>query len=134
MELDFEMEAFEPMIFSMVNKPRNHWLSIIYLHILGASINIWELAMRVFKLITGSQKLRWENLIVFTELGLLVAFCGFRYGIRYFLIMHAVCSYLVMAVSFPVHRSSYTWTEGWCVCLSFFQYIVLSCTASQPIF
>lgn len=114
-ELDFEMEGFEPMIFSMANKPRNHYLSLIYLHILGASINIWELGMRLYKLSTGSQKLRWENLIVVAEIALLIAFCGFWGGIRYFVIMHAVSSYLVMVVSFPVHRSSYTWTEGWLV-------------------
>eukprot|EP00624_Nannochloropsis_granulata_P006432 evm.model.NODE_4805_length_8192_cov_19.876709.1 len=122
-QIDFEVAAIEPFIYSLYSGPPSNRFLPLYLWWVLCILGPFEVlarGMNVFFL--RVQPLRWENLLPFLELGLLVMLAGGGKGegggggggegLKKWVVMHVVASILMGLQALPLHHSEHAWIDG----------------------
>ncbi|KAM3574703.1 hypothetical protein VYU27_003336 [Nannochloropsis oceanica] len=120
-QIDFEVAAIEPFIHSLYSGPPSNQFLPFYLWWVLCILGPFELlarGMNVFFL--RIQPLRWENLLPFMELGLLIVFAGGGKGgvvvggegLKKWVVMHVAASVLMGLQALPLHHSEHAWMDG----------------------
>lgn len=111
-ETDFEASTIEPFVNFMTNKPRNSWLVFIYMHpfmALASTIDFFSRSILIFRARFPLTLNHFFPIIAWLPC---VLVNGVAKGTILTLTMQGTASYLLLALSFLVHRTKYSWTAG----------------------
>ena len=113
LEIDIEVQAMEPIIYYLANKPKNQVINIILGHLLFLFMGILNFLRRFIFHFMGKDKLRIENAIPMIELLILWSNAvSLSSALYLWTIMHGVASIHLMLSTFPNHRTDNHWSEG----------------------
>ena len=113
LELDIEIQAFEPIIYYLSNRPKNQIINVLLGHILFVFMGILNFLRRFIFHFLGKDKLRIENAIPVIELLILWSnSVSFSSALYLWTIMHCVSSFHLLLGTFPNHRTDIHWSEG----------------------
>lgn len=113
LELDIEIDAIEPFIYYLSNKPKNPIINIFLGHILFFFIGIFNYIRRFLFFFLGKDKLQPENIIPFVEFLIIWSNASsFSWALQLWVIMHGCASFHLILATFPNHRTSNHWSEG----------------------
>ena len=115
---DFEVSSIEPILNFMTNQPRNNTLVFIYGHIFYFMIAPLSYLFSWIGFIIKRDRI--PHLIPLIQY-IIMLYYNYKFKdnntsiihlLFYWMVMHAVSSYLLLEVSTPIHRSDHCWTEG----------------------
>ena len=113
LELDIEIQAFEPIIYYLSNKPKNLLINIILGQLLLALAGPLNYLRRAIFALFGKEKILIENIIPVIEFLILLSNAeSFLSAFKLWLIMHSVSSLHLTLATFPNHRTHTHWSEG----------------------
>ena len=116
-QVDFEVAAIEPFIHSLYSGPPSNRFLPMYLWWVFCILGPFEVLARIMNVfLLRVQPLRWENLLPFVELGVLMmkggGGGGGGGGLGKWVVMHVVASVLMGLQALPLHHSELAWTDG----------------------
>lgn len=113
LEIDIEIQAMEPFIYYLANKPKNPAINVVFGHLLFIFLGVLNYIRRFLFFFVGKDKLQPENVIPLIELVILWTNAeGFGSALKLWLIMHSVASFQMILATFPNHRTENHWSEG----------------------
>lgn len=113
LEIDIEIQAMEPFIYYLANKPKNPVINVLFGHLLFTFLGVLNYIRRFAFFFFGKDKLQPENIIPLVELVILWTNAeSFGSALKLWLIMHSVASLQMILATFPNHRTQNHWSEG----------------------
>lgn len=120
LENDIEVSAMEPLLYFMTSSPINNPFVFLVFNATCVLASTMDYVRHALFVVIGREGLRWENFIAAAELAALVR-ChggggpgggGARTAAALFFTMQGIASWMLLSVSFAVHRSERSWTAG----------------------
>eukprot|EP00050_Salpingoeca_kvevrii_P019209 m.83639 g.83639 ORF g.83639 m.83639 type:complete len:535 (+) comp8308_c0_seq2:138-1742(+) len=110
-EIDIEVTALEPFMKFLDSQPKNSRFVALVMPFMAFAVAFVDYTRHLGEVLIGRGTLRPENFIPMAQLVILALAQGWR-GVACFTLMQSLASFLLVATSFAVHRSEYSWTEG----------------------
>ena len=98
--------------YFLTNKPRNAVTVYASFHLLLIFASTLDCIRHYVGILTLKESFRPEDCLVWIEALLLVWCRGVGPGLGLFFLMQCITSWMLAALSFSVHRTEHSWTEG----------------------
>eukprot|EP00055_Hartaetosiga_balthica_P007458 m.25627 g.25627 ORF g.25627 m.25627 type:complete len:465 (+) comp5784_c0_seq2:125-1519(+) len=111
-DVDYEASTLEPYDTFMRSQTGQSIFFFPLTFIVYCIVPCMDIVRNAFFTLKGDISFRWEHALRYVEIAVLLYAQGWWHGLLLFVAMNAVSMWLLIFLSFPVHRTEYAWTDG----------------------